>query len=122
MLGTYRDQGKRDLTLAIGGADGLDPSLYDKADATICLGKMTWPHQLVRILIAEQLYRAVTIHPGIPTIGLDVPLPDRNTRKQFGFRVFCVNGTLTQACFDSAAKLMMLFWVIAANRLDFHAM
>ena len=66
LLGTYRDQGKRDLTIAIGGADGLDPSLYNSADATICLGKMTWPHQLVRILIAEQLYRAVTILSGHP--------------------------------------------------------
>jgi 23S rRNA (pseudouridine1915-N3)-methyltransferase len=65
-LGQYRDQGKRDLTIAIGGADGLDPTLYDRADATICLGKMTWPHQLVRILIAEQLYRAVTILAGHP--------------------------------------------------------
>jgi 23S rRNA (pseudouridine1915-N3)-methyltransferase len=66
LLGLYRDQGKRDLTIAIGGADGLDSSLYDRADATICLGKMTWPHQLVRILIAEQLYRAVTILSGHP--------------------------------------------------------
>lgn len=66
LLGQYRDQGKRDMTIAIGGADGLDPSLYDRADATICLGKMTWPHQLVRILIAEQLYRAVTILSGHP--------------------------------------------------------
>ena len=66
LLGNFRDQGKRDLTIAIGGPDGLDPSLYDKADATICLGKMTWPHQLVRILIAEQLYRAVTILSGHP--------------------------------------------------------
>jgi 23S rRNA (pseudouridine1915-N3)-methyltransferase len=66
MLGAFRDQGKRDLTIAIGGADGLDPSLYDKAGMTICLGKLTWPHQLVRILIAEQLYRAVTILSGHP--------------------------------------------------------
>jgi 23S rRNA (pseudouridine1915-N3)-methyltransferase len=66
LLGGFRDQGKRDLTIAIGGADGLDPSLYEKADATLCLGKMTWPHQLVRILIAEQLYRAVTILSGHP--------------------------------------------------------
>jgi 23S rRNA (pseudouridine1915-N3)-methyltransferase len=66
LLGSYRDQGKRDLTIAIGGADGLDPSLYEKADAVVCLGKMTWPHQLVRILIAEQLYRAVTILSGHP--------------------------------------------------------
>ena len=41
-------------------------ALYDKADMTICLGKLTWPHQLVRILIAEQLYRAVTILSGHP--------------------------------------------------------
>ncbi|MBX4907433.1 MULTISPECIES: 23S rRNA (pseudouridine(1915)-N(3))-methyltransferase RlmH [Rhizobium] len=66
LLGTYRDQGKRELTIAIGGADGLDPALYDRADATLCLGKMTWPHQLVRTLIAEQLYRAVTILSGHP--------------------------------------------------------
>ncbi len=52
--------------IAIGGADGLDPTLYDRADATLCLGKMTWPHQLVRILLAEQLYRAVTILSGHP--------------------------------------------------------
>ncbi|WP_455269613.1 23S rRNA (pseudouridine(1915)-N(3))-methyltransferase RlmH [Rhizobium herbae] len=66
LIGTFRDSGKRDLTIAIGGADGLDPALHAKADAVICLGKMTWPHQLVRILIAEQLYRAVTILSGHP--------------------------------------------------------
>lgn len=66
LLGTFRDSGKRDLTIAIGGADGLDPDLHTRADAVICLGKMTWPHQLVRILIAEQLYRAVTILSGHP--------------------------------------------------------
>ena len=65
-IGQYRDNGKRDLMIAIGGADGLDPALYDRADATLCLGKMTWPHQLVRILVAEQLYRAVTILSGHP--------------------------------------------------------
>ncbi|MDO1584761.1 23S rRNA (pseudouridine(1915)-N(3))-methyltransferase RlmH [Rhizobium oryzicola] len=66
LLGRYRDQGKRDMVIAIGGADGLDPALYSRADATINLGSMTWPHQLVRILIAEQLYRAVTILSGHP--------------------------------------------------------
>jgi 23S rRNA (pseudouridine1915-N3)-methyltransferase len=66
LLGGYRDQGKRELMIAIGGADGLDPALYDRADAVLCLGKMTWPHQLVRVLIAEQLYRAVTILSGHP--------------------------------------------------------
>ena len=58
--------GRTELLRLIFGADGLDPSLYDKADMTICLGKLTWPHQLVRILIAEQLYRAVTILSGHP--------------------------------------------------------
>ncbi|WP_454852791.1 23S rRNA (pseudouridine(1915)-N(3))-methyltransferase RlmH [Rhizobium binxianense] len=66
LLGGYRDQGKRDLMIAIGGADGLDPALHDRADAVLCLGRMTWPHQLVRVLIAEQLYRAVTILSGHP--------------------------------------------------------
>ena len=66
LLGRYRDQGKREMMLAIGGADGLDPALYERADAIVNLGSMTWPHQLVRILIAEQLYRAVTILSGHP--------------------------------------------------------
>lgn len=66
LFGTMRDSGKRDLVIAIGGADGLDPALYDKASAILCLGKLTWPHQLVRILIAEQMYRAVTILSGHP--------------------------------------------------------
>ena len=66
LIGTMRDNGKRDLVIAIGGADGLDPALAEKASAILCLGKLTWPHQLVRILIAEQLYRAVTILSGHP--------------------------------------------------------
>lgn len=66
LLAGFRDAGKRDLMIAIGGADGLDPALYERANATLCLGKMTWPHQLVRILLAEQLYRAVTILSGHP--------------------------------------------------------
>lgn len=66
MVGRSRDSGKRDLMLAVGGADGLDPDLYSRADLVLNLGSMTWPHQLVRILIAEQLYRAVTILSGHP--------------------------------------------------------
>jgi 23S rRNA (pseudouridine1915-N3)-methyltransferase len=65
-IGRHRDNGKRDMLLAIGGADGLDPELRARADMVINLGTMTWPHQLVRILIAEQLYRAVTILSGHP--------------------------------------------------------
>jgi 23S rRNA (pseudouridine1915-N3)-methyltransferase len=66
MLGNWRDAGRRDIVIAIGGADGHDPALRQKADAVICFGKMTWPHQLVRILLAEQLYRAATILAGHP--------------------------------------------------------
>ncbi|MCX8999538.1 23S rRNA (pseudouridine(1915)-N(3))-methyltransferase RlmH [Rhizobiaceae bacterium BDR2-2] len=66
LVGGWRDGGKRDLMIAIGGADGLDPALTARADAVLNLGRMTWPHQIVRILIAEQLYRAVTILTGHP--------------------------------------------------------
>ena len=66
MIGRFNDNGKREMVIAIGGADGLDPDLHSSADAVVNLGTMTWPHQLVRILIAEQLYRAVTIIAGHP--------------------------------------------------------
>lgn len=65
-LARLRDEGRRDLVVAIGGADGLDPDLHARADAVISFGRMTWPHQLVRIMAAEQLYRAVTILAGHP--------------------------------------------------------
>ncbi|MET3599499.1 23S rRNA (pseudouridine(1915)-N(3))-methyltransferase RlmH [Martelella mangrovi] len=65
-IATFRDQGKRAMIFAIGGADGLDPALVERADLTINFGAMTWPHQIVRILLAEQLYRAVTLMAGHP--------------------------------------------------------
>ncbi|WP_420407902.1 23S rRNA (pseudouridine(1915)-N(3))-methyltransferase RlmH [Hoeflea sp.] len=65
-IARMRDDGRRDLLIAIGGPDGLDPALHARADAVICFGRMTWPHQLVRIMAAEQLYRAVTILSGHP--------------------------------------------------------
>jgi 23S rRNA (pseudouridine1915-N3)-methyltransferase len=54
------------LVFIIGGADGLAPSLRDKADLALAFGAFTWPHQLVRIMLLEQLYRAVTILGGHP--------------------------------------------------------
>ena len=66
LLGGIRDQGKRDIVIAIGGPDGLDPDLAAKASHMLCFGKMTWPHQLVRVMLGEQLYRAVTILSGHP--------------------------------------------------------
>ena len=62
----FRDSGKREMIFAIGGADGLDPALTERADLVINFGAMTWPHQIVRILLAEQLYRAVTLMAGHP--------------------------------------------------------
>lgn len=61
------DNGAADtIVVAIGGADGLDPALVAAADMVISLGRLTWPHQIARILIAEQLYRAMTILAGHP--------------------------------------------------------
>jgi len=58
-LGHWRMQGK-DLAFLIGGADGLAPAVLERADQQWSLGPLTLPHPLVRILVAEQLYRAVT--------------------------------------------------------------
>lgn len=65
-LAGARDSGRRDLSIIIGGADGLDPSLRERATAILSFGGMTLPHQLVRVLVLEQLYRAVTILSGHP--------------------------------------------------------
>ncbi len=65
-IGRMRDDGKRQLIVAIGGPDGHDPSLRSRADLVLALGELTWPHQIARILIAEQLYRAATILAGHP--------------------------------------------------------
>jgi 23S rRNA (pseudouridine1915-N3)-methyltransferase len=65
-LAAWRDAATKDLAIAIGGADGLGPAVLDRADLRLAFGAMTWPHQLVRILLAEQLYRAVTILSGHP--------------------------------------------------------
>ena len=61
-----RDSGQKSWALVIGGADGLDPSLRSKAVRVLSFGAMTLPHQLVRILATEQLYRAMTILSGHP--------------------------------------------------------
>jgi 23S rRNA (pseudouridine1915-N3)-methyltransferase len=56
----------RSVAFVIGGADGLDVRVTDRADHVLSLGRMTWPHLLVRVLLAEQLYRARTIAAGHP--------------------------------------------------------
>jgi 23S rRNA (pseudouridine1915-N3)-methyltransferase len=65
-LGGWRDAGRQDLALIIGGADGIDPDLRSQADFSISFGSMVWPHMLVRVMLAEQLYRAATILSGGP--------------------------------------------------------
>jgi 23S rRNA (pseudouridine1915-N3)-methyltransferase len=65
-LAAWRDQGRQDVAFVIGGADGIDPSLRAKADASLSFGKMVWPHMLVRVMLAEQLYRAASILSGGP--------------------------------------------------------
>ena len=65
-LAGWRDQGRGDLALVIGGADGIDPALRAEADFALSFGKMVWPHMLVRVMLAEQLYRAASILAGSP--------------------------------------------------------
>ena len=65
-LGQWRDDGVRDLVFLIGGADGLDEMVRRKAALTISLGQMTWPHLMVRAMLAEQIYRAQAILSGHP--------------------------------------------------------
>jgi 23S rRNA (pseudouridine1915-N3)-methyltransferase len=65
-MGKWRDGGRETVFFIIGGADGLSPEIRRRADLTLAFGKVTWPHQLVRIMLLEQLYRAVTILSGHP--------------------------------------------------------
>ena len=65
-LGRWRDRGESDLAFLIGGPDGLAASVLDRATAVVALGPMTWPHRLVRVMLAEQLYRAQSILAGHP--------------------------------------------------------
>jgi 23S rRNA (pseudouridine1915-N3)-methyltransferase len=50
----------------IGGAEGLDAAVLARADHVLSLGPLTWPHMLVRVMLAEQLYRAQAIRAGHP--------------------------------------------------------
>lgn len=65
LLGERLDQGQS-LSFIIGGADGLSDDVRERADRLIRFGRLTWPHQLVRGLLLEQIYRAETILLGHP--------------------------------------------------------
>ena len=66
LLARWRDGGRQDVAFVIGGADGIAPGLRARADASISFGQMVWPHMLVRVMLAEQLYRAASILSGAP--------------------------------------------------------
>jgi len=66
LLANLRDQGRQDACFVIGGADGLDPGLKARADYSVSFGRMVWPHLMVRVMLAEQLYRAASILAGMP--------------------------------------------------------
>lgn len=65
-MGQWRDDGTDCLAFVIGGPDGLDASVRKKALKTLCFGKQTWPHLMVRAMLAEQIYRSMTILAGHP--------------------------------------------------------
>lgn len=65
-LGRWRDDGRAAVSFVIGGADGHGRDLLSSADLTLSFSPLTWPHQMVRIMLAEQLYRATTILSGHP--------------------------------------------------------
>ena len=65
-LGRWRDEQVANTIFIIGGADGLSPELRRMAKLTMAFGSATWPHQMVRVMLLEQIYRAATILSGHP--------------------------------------------------------
>jgi 23S rRNA (pseudouridine1915-N3)-methyltransferase len=65
-LGRWRDESVANTFFLIGGADGLSPDLRRKAKLKLAFGAATWPHQIVRVMLLEQIYRAATILAGHP--------------------------------------------------------
>jgi 23S rRNA (pseudouridine1915-N3)-methyltransferase len=66
MLGSLRDVGTKDIAFVIGGPDGLKPLPGQKAGRSLAFGPQTWPHLVARVLLLEQIYRAMTILAGHP--------------------------------------------------------
>ena len=65
-LGALRDTGQQELVVAVGPASGWSPEALSRADLLLSLGQMTLPHALAQVVIAEQIYRALTILAGHP--------------------------------------------------------
>ncbi len=66
LISSHRDRSCPAMHFVIGGADGHGAALQERADVLLSFGAMTWPHQIVRVLMAEQIYRAMTILSGHP--------------------------------------------------------
>ncbi len=65
-LARWRDDGLSHACFWIGGSDGAAQSAKDQADEKLAFGRQTWPHRLVRVMLSEQIYRAITILGGTP--------------------------------------------------------
>ena len=65
-IGAWRDDGAAETVFLIGGADGHDADALPRPDLTLAFGPAVWPHRLVRIMLAEQIYRAAAILAGAP--------------------------------------------------------
>lgn len=65
-LSRWRDESVTSTVFVIGGADGLSPELRRRARLSVAFGTATWPHQMVRVMLLEQIYRAATILAGHP--------------------------------------------------------
>ena len=65
-ISKWRDDGERHVTFVIGGADGFEPSALPKNVTKWSFGQQTWPHKMVRVMLSEQLYRALSILAGTP--------------------------------------------------------
>jgi 23S rRNA (pseudouridine1915-N3)-methyltransferase len=65
-LSQWQQEGRTTIAFCIGGADGLHPTVLQRADLKLAFGAQTWPHQMVRLMLVEQLYRAYTILTGHP--------------------------------------------------------
>ena len=66
LMADFRDEGRARVVFVIGGAEGLSAPVRDRADLLISFGRQTWPHMLVRAMLAEQIYRTQQILAGHP--------------------------------------------------------
>jgi 23S rRNA (pseudouridine1915-N3)-methyltransferase len=65
MLSSHRERDPRPISFVVGGASGLSPEVGSRADEVLSLSRMTFPHQVARLLLVEQVYRALSIQAGL---------------------------------------------------------